>query len=34
MDKSELFFDQLLFPESYNRACFLNLLEDSLRLLT
>lgn len=34
MDKSELFFDQLLFPESYNRACFLNLLESSLRMLT
>lgn len=34
MDKSELFFDQILFPESYNRACFLNFLEDSLKLLT
>ena len=34
MDKSELFFDHLLFPESYNRACFLNFLEDSLRMLT
>ncbi len=34
MDKSELFFDQLLFPESYNRACFLNFLEHSLHMLT
>ncbi|HNQ97942.1 MAG: FAD binding domain-containing protein [Spirochaetales bacterium] len=34
MDKSSLFFDPGLFPPSYERSCFFNLLEDSLRLLT
>ncbi len=34
MDKAELFFDKTLFPPSYERSCMLNLIEDSLRLLT
>ncbi len=34
MDKAELFFDRTLFPPSYERSCMLNLIEDSLRLLT
>ena len=33
MDKADLFLEKRLFPPSYERKCFLNLLEESLRML-